>query len=207
MPSPSGSRPIRRVAADVGRVAIQRGPIVYCFEARRQRRRGAQHRPAARSEVRRRASPGPARRRDGHQGRRPRRPADHGRALLRLGPSRAGRDDRLGPPGRQVADAASPDDPAWQGKLYRPLDPATLGPSTPIPPAELTTASASHSPRRPSVLDALNDRLEPKDSCDHTIPRFTWWDHRGTKEWVQYDFDPPAEGLGRRGLLVRRRAA
>ena len=30
---PSASRPIRAVKADAGRVAIQRGPIVYCFEA------------------------------------------------------------------------------------------------------------------------------------------------------------------------------
>jgi hypothetical protein len=32
---------------------------------------------------------------------------------------------------------------------------------------------------------------EPTASDDATIPRFTWWDHRGTKEWVQYDFDGP----------------
>ena len=51
---------------------------------------------------------------------------------------------------------------------------------------------------------ALSDRIEPQDSCDHTIPRFTWWDHRGTKEWVQYDVRLAAEGLGRRSLLVRR---
>jgi hypothetical protein len=25
------------------------------------------------------------------------------------------------------------------------------------------------------------------------IPRLTWWDHRGTREWVQYDFPQPAE--------------
>jgi hypothetical protein len=30
--------------------------------------------------------------------------------------------------------------------------------------------------------------LEPESSDDKKIPRFTWWDHRGTKEWVQYDF-------------------
>jgi hypothetical protein len=38
---------------------------------------------------------------------------------------------------------------------------------------------------------ALNDGVEPKDSADESIPRFTWGDHRGTKEWVQYDFDKP----------------
>jgi len=23
------------------------------------------------------------------------------------------------------------------------------------------------------------------------VPRLTWWDHKGTTEWLQYDFDQP----------------
>ena len=38
-------------------------------------------------------------------------------------------------------------------------------------------------------MSALNDRIEPASSDDTRIPRFTWWDHRGTVEWVQYHFD------------------
>ncbi|MFH1716882.1 MAG: beta-L-arabinofuranosidase domain-containing protein, partial [Planctomycetota bacterium] len=38
---------------------------------------------------------------------------------------------------------------------------------------------------------ALGDGLEPRNSNDHSIPRFTWWDHKGTTEWVQYDFEQP----------------
>jgi hypothetical protein len=41
------------------------------------------------------------------------------------------------------------------------------------------------------TVDALIDGLEPKSSNDRDIPRFTWWDHRGTAEWVQYDFGKP----------------
>ena len=37
----------------------------------------------------------------------------------------------------------------------------------------------------------MNDEQEPNDSNDRSIPRFTWWDHRGTKEWAQYDFETP----------------
>jgi hypothetical protein len=37
-------------------------------------------------------------------------------------------------------------------------------------------------------LEALIDGSEPKSSNDQTIPRFTWWDHRGTAEWVQFKF-------------------
>jgi hypothetical protein len=51
-------------------------------------------------------------------------------------------------------------------------------------------ASASHV-FEGDTLDALADGLEPANSNDHSIPRFTWWDHRGTTEWVQFDFDQP----------------
>jgi hypothetical protein len=41
------------------------------------------------------------------------------------------------------------------------------------------------------TIDALADGLEPNSSNDHSIPRFTWWDHRGTTEWVQYELPEP----------------
>jgi len=53
--------------------------------------------------------------------------------------------------------------------------------SKPVP------VSASHCFAN-DTLEAMVDGLEPKSSNDHSIPRFTWWDHRGTSEWVQYDF-------------------
>jgi hypothetical protein len=61
----------------------------------------------------------------------------------------------------------------------------------PLPTFALrATPSASHCWANDSV-SALNDQIEPIASDDTKIPRFTWWDHRGTKEWVQYDFDQP----------------
>lgn len=41
------------------------------------------------------------------------------------------------------------------------------------------------------TLSALNDGVLPQSSADLSIPRFTWWDHRGTSEWVQYAFNKP----------------
>jgi hypothetical protein len=38
---------------------------------------------------------------------------------------------------------------------------------------------------------ALNDGVLPKSSADRSIPRMTWWNHKGTTEWVEYDFDKP----------------
>jgi len=40
-------------------------------------------------------------------------------------------------------------------------------------------------------IEALNDQLEPRSSIDHSNPYFHWWPHKGTKEWVQYDFRRP----------------
>src|SRR5207248_4094724 len=56
--------------------------------------------------------------------------------------------------------------------------------------AKLTPVSASHCCTSDTV-EAMVDGLEPKSSNDRDIPRFTWWDHRGTKEWVQYDLTAP----------------
>jgi DUF1680 family protein len=41
--------------------------------------------------------------------------------------------------------------------------------------------------------DACFDGKEPKDSDDHSIPRFTWWDHTGTSEWIARPFDKPTK--------------
>jgi len=57
-----------------------------------------------------------------------------------------------------------------------------------IKPKYPTTASHCYSG---DTLDGLSDGFEPASSNDHEIPRMTWWDHRGTVEWVQYDFAAP----------------
>ncbi len=56
--------------------------------------------------------------------------------------------------------------------------------------ASTIVASASHT-WHADTLGALHDGLLPKNSNDHTIPRWTCWDHLGTTEWVQYTFDQP----------------
>ena len=66
-----------------------------------------------------------------------------------------------------------------------------LAVAPPLPTiAGTSKATASHTWQSDHVA-ALNDQIEPKNSIDHDIPRFTWWDHRGTTEWVQYDFAQP----------------
>jgi DUF1680 family protein len=41
------------------------------------------------------------------------------------------------------------------------------------------------------TLAELNDGHTPKSSKDHEIRRMTWWDHRGSAEWISYQFTKP----------------
>ncbi len=58
--------------------------------------------------------------------------------------------------------------------------------TAPVRPA--IAASASHVD---DDLEAMNNPTDPAKSFDTGTPRFTWWDHTGTSEWVQYDLAHP----------------
>ena len=55
--------------------------------------------------------------------------------------------------------------------------------------ASTSTVTASFG-RHP---EAVNDQLEPASSNDHEVPSYYWWPNKGTSEWIQYDFDGPKE--------------
>jgi len=44
--------------------------------------------------------------------------------------------------------------------------------------------------------EAIKDQLEPKNSIDHSVPFLHWWPRKGTTEWVQYDFAAPEKVSG-----------
>jgi len=67
-------------------------------------------------------------------------------------------------------------------KYANPLQPPTI--------ASKSKPSASHVFAYDAVA-AMNNQDNPKSSDDHSISRFTWWNHTGTSEWVQYDFEKP----------------
>jgi hypothetical protein len=54
-----------------------------------------------------------------------------------------------------------------------------------VPPEPPVSASHCHAS---DTVMALNDGLLPDNSNDHSIPRMTWWNHLGTKEWVAWEF-------------------
>ncbi len=65
-----------------------------------------------------------------------------------------------------------------------------VAPAKPKPSAY--KASASHC-NDTDTVEALGDGVEPSSSGDQSVPRMTWWPHRGTAEWVQFDFGKPVK--------------
>jgi DUF1680 family protein len=57
-------------------------------------------------------------------------------------------------------------------------------------PTIASTAKASASGG--TGVQSLNDQFEPENSNDHSTGYFHWWPKKGTLEWVQYDFAQPA---------------
>lgn len=52
--------------------------------------------------------------------------------------------------------------------------------------SQVTTSFGRH-------VEAVNDQLEPTSSDDVETPFYHWYPHRGTTEWVQYDFEEAHE--------------
>ncbi len=62
----------------------------------------------------------------------------------------------------------------------------------PLPFPTIASASKATASDPGADVKALNDQREPKSSDDHSNRYLHWWPRKGTKEWVQYDFAKPA---------------
>jgi DUF1680 family protein len=174
-----------KVAADQGRVALQRGPIVYCLE-------GIDNRGTVRNLViAPESSLAVEHRKDLLGGV----IVIHGNALSLYQADWVDSLYRtsLKPPG--ITNFQFTAIPYFANANRQPAEmmvwvaetPLKAKPLSPLNTASQAKATASHCWTGDTTA-ALNDQLEPETSDDTKIPRFTWWDHRGTKEWVQYDF-------------------
>jgi len=179
--------PVRRVLAhekvvdDRGRVAVERGPVLYCVE-------GADHGGHALNLV----LPEDAELRPEHR-------ADllGGVTVLR-GTAREAYREEGGSVQTKPAALTMIPYYAWchrgPNEMAVWLPTAVESAQVPLPPTLASRSRASSSycwP--PDSVAAVNDQAEPADSNDHSIPRLTWWDHKGTAEWVQYDFERPTQ--------------
>ncbi|MBR4751375.1 MAG: glycoside hydrolase family 127 protein [Thermoguttaceae bacterium] len=73
--------------------------------------------------------------------------------------------------------------------LYQPLDASVL--TDDIPPIAEVEFDASYASDPLSTLDATNQVEKPENSSDLDTPRATWWDRKGTEEWFEYAFAQP----------------
>lgn len=164
------------VVANRGLVALERGPIVYCIE-------GVDHDGSIRGVV----LPDDAALRVQH------RPDLLGGITVLLGTGQVVAHDKnekrtIGPVNLTAIPYYS-----WCHRganamaVWIPRSPDTI----PVPSlTERFHATASHCYASDTV-SALHDGLLPESSGDHGIPRLTWWNHKGTAEWMQYDLPEP----------------
>jgi len=170
------------VKQDLGRVALQRGPLIYCLEQADNKdgvrnlalKTGAEFTPEWRPDLL------------------------GGVTVLKGQALRASsamwNPDALyaAAPAPQPVEVTAIPYYAWDNRdpgemvVWLPEAPSLL---TQPPPPDIT-ASASHCFSRDSVA-AMLDPSDPKTSSDNAVPHHSFWDRKGTTEWVQLDFRKP----------------
>ena len=79
---------------------------------------------------------------------------------------------------------------------YRPLDEKNLTETEIDPSFFAPLFSASFAQDGQSCFTGEPSEVAPRDSSDQNVPRFTFWDHKGTEEWMQYEFAKPLDISG-----------
>jgi DUF1680 family protein len=169
-----------RVKANVGRVALMRGPVVFCLE-------GVDNGGKVRNLVLPRDAGVKAEFRKGLLG----------GVVALTGPALSvARGDDLKPATRRVTFTAVPYY-AWANRapgemivwLAERPEVAELPAGEGVVVGDVLIRASHVNPT--DTLAELSDDQVPKGSGDHSIRRMTWWDHRGTTEWVSYRFATP----------------
>ncbi len=65
--------------------------------------------------------------------------------------------------------------------------PQELSASRPSMPATLASESKIDASHLVKSISAINDRLVPKDENDRSMPYYHWWPKQGTTEWISYE--------------------
>ncbi len=71
--------------------------------------------------------------------------------------------------------------------------PQDLSATTPAMPPTLASQSKVSSSFQGGSLSSINDRLVPKDEFDRSMPYFHTWPEQGETFWIQYDFPEATE--------------
>ena len=66
--------------------------------------------------------------------------------------------------------------------------PQELSATRPTMPATLASKSKIDASHKTSSITSINDRLVPKDENDRSVPYYHWWPAQGSTEWITYEF-------------------
>ncbi len=64
-----------------------------------------------------------------------------------------------------------------------------LSSSRPVMPPTIASESKIEASHPVKAIGAINDRLIPKDEKDSSVPYYHWWPKAGTTEWISYNFE------------------
>jgi hypothetical protein len=179
--------PVRRVRAHpavadcAGRVALQRGPLVYCVEGT-DTRSGRVASLVLGDDAGLEAVPAPD--------------LLGGVTLLRG----VAQEVRRGPDGHGRADGGRVPFHAipyyaWAHRGRTPMAvwlAATAEAAEPAPAATLAFRAKKTASHNAHLVDALADQLDVAGAGDKARPLFHWWNRLGGVEWVEYELDAPA---------------
>lgn len=65
-----------------------------------------------------------------------------------------------------------------------------------LKPATVASKSKVSGSHRTKTMKSINDQLEPSASNDASVPYYHWWPMKDTTQWVQYDFEKMANVSG-----------
>lgn len=69
--------------------------------------------------------------------------------------------------------------------------PQELSASRPVMPPTIASQSKITTSSPMGSLSSLNDRLVPKDENDRSVPYTHWWPMQGSTEWIEYELPEP----------------
>jgi len=69
--------------------------------------------------------------------------------------------------------------------------PVTLESSHPLPAPTIAWRSKIRASKMTRAISAINDQSEPQNSNDHSVAYYHWWPDKDQWVWIEYDFDKP----------------
>jgi uncharacterized protein len=69
--------------------------------------------------------------------------------------------------------------------------PAEKSVAKPIPYPTIASRSRISASKVTRALSSINDQFEPSGSNDNSLPYYHWWPDKDSWQWVQYDFEKP----------------